>query len=452
MNDSMNLKEILELFVRKWKSVVTFVLLITLCGGLGSFAIPPTYEAKVDLLINSPLKEEGRAVLEAYEIDMNLRLIETYRYILKSDRMLSKVNLVLNKRYKKFELTKKIKVESSSESQIITIIAQEVSPQKAALLVNTYATTFQGEIKELMNLENINVLKASSADRDTKKVKPSIIVYFIMSFVLSLLISLMTIIAKEVYLTPLDTVRKVENALGISNLGTIPLINGRYKNRKYRHRAEEGIFTNLDFPDLVIEEYRSLSGNLEFIMKTKNLKTFMVTSASEGDGKSTTSGNLAIIMAMNGKKTLYIDADLRKSSGRVLFNLPKRKGLTSNLAGYYPLDKIIQETEVDNLSFISAGPIPQNPTKLLASNQLKQLLDELKKTFDLIIIDTPPIVVSDAVTLSSIVDGCLFVIDAMSTKEDIAVKSLAKLTKVNAPIVGSILNRTRFTKSKVYYY
>jgi len=366
--------------------------------------------------------------------------------------MLSKVNLVLNKRYKKFELTKKIKVESSSESQIITIIAQEVSPQKAALLVNTYATTFQGEIKELMNLENINVLKASSADRDTKKVKPSIIVYFIMSFVLSLLISLMTIIAKEVYLTPLDTVRKVENALGISNLGTIPLINGRYKNRKYRHRAEEGIFTNLDFPDLVIEEYRSLSGNLEFIMKTKNLKTFMVTSASEGDGKSTTSGNLAIIMAMNGKKTLYIDADLRKSSGRVLFNLPKRKGLTSNLAGYYPLDKIIQETEVDNLSFISAGPIPQNPTKLLASNQLKQLLDELKKTFDLIIIDTPPIVVSDAVTLSSIVDGCLFVIDAMSTKEDIAVKSLAKLTKVNAPIVGSILNRTRFTKSKVYYY
>lgn len=452
MNDHMNLNEILELLFQRWKAIVTFVLLITLCGGLSSFAIPPTYEAKVDLLINSPSKEEGRSALETYEIDMNLRLIETYRYILKSDRMISKVNLGLNKRYKKFELTKKIKVESSSESQIITIIAQEESPQKAALLVNMYATTFQGEIKELMNLENINILKNSSADRDTKKVKPSILFYFVMSFVLSLLVSIMTIIAKEVYFTPLHTVRKVENALGISNLGTIPFINGRYNNRMHWNAAKECLFTNLEFPDLVIEEYRSLRVNLEFIINLKNLKTIMVTSATAGDGKSTISGNLAIIMAMNGKKTIYIDADLRKSSGRIFFNLPKRKGLTSNLAGHYPLDKIIQETEIDNLSFISPGPIPPNPTKFLASNQMKQLLEELKKTFDIIIIDTPPLVVSDAVTLSSIVDGCLFVVDAMSTKEDIAVKSLTKLTKVNAPIIGSILNRSRFSKSKVYYY
>ena len=379
MNESMNLKEILELLIFKWKAIVIFLLLITLCGGLSSFAISPTYEAKVDLLINSPTKEDGRAVLETYEIDMNLRLIETYRYILKSDRMISKVNLELNQKYKKYDLTKKINVQSSSESQIITIIAQEGSPEKAALLVNTYAATFQEEIKELMNLENINILKFASADNDTKRVNPSTLFYFVISFVLGFLVCIIIVIGKEIYFTPLHTVQKVESALGISNLGTIPLVNEGYKNRLHRNESEESIFTNPGFPDFIIEEYRSLRGNLEFIMKQQNVKSILITSSSAGDGTSTVSGNLAIVMAMSGKKTIYIDANFRKSSRRVLFNLPKRKGLYSNIAGHYTLDKIIQETGIDNLSFISAGPIPLNPTKFLASNQMEHLFEEFKR-------------------------------------------------------------------------
>ena len=440
MNEQMNLKEIFQLIGQHWRKITSFLLLITLCGGFGSFAIPPTFEAKIDLLINNPTNDEGSTVLETYEIDMNLRLIETYKYILKSDRMMSKVNAEFNKPYTNEELKEKIKIESTNESQILTIIAYEKSPKQAALLVNTYATTFQEEIKELMHLENIRVLKDVSAEKDTRKVRPNNLFYFILSFVCGLLLCVIIIITREIYFTKMDSVVKTERATGMTNLGTIP-----YMDKNLRSPAHG------ELPDFIIEEYRRLRENVEFMLKGRDMKTIMVTSSSPGDGKSTISGNLAMIMAMNGKKTIYIDADLRKSTGRTLFNLPKRKGLTSAIAGHETFDSIIQATETENLSFISAGPQPLNPTKFLSSTQMKELLEQLARKYDVIIIDSPPLLVADAVTISSIVDGCLFVIDAKSTKEELAVKSLAQLTKVNAPLLGTVLNRTDPTKSDTYY-
>lgn len=443
MNEQMNLKEILQLMGLHWRKITSFVLLITLCGGFGSFAIPPTYEAKIDLLINNPTNDDRSTVLETYEIDMNLRLIETYKYILKSDRMMSNANEQFNKPYTNEELTRKIKVESTNESQILTIIAHESSPERAALLVNTYATTFQKEIKELMYLENIKVLKDVSAEKDAKKVKPNHIFYFILSFVCGLLLCVIIVITHEIYFTKMNSVVKTERATGLTNLGTIPFVDKSVCSQA--HNA------NGDLPDFIIEEYRRLRGNVEFMLKEQNIKTLMITSSSPGDGKSTVSGNLAMIMAMNGKKTIYIDADLRKSTGRRLFNLPKRKGLTSAIAGHETFDSIIQATKIDNLSFISAGPQPLNPTKFLSSTHMKELLEQLESQYDVIIIDSPPLLVADAVTLSSIVDGCLFVIDAKSTKEELAMKSLAQLTKVNAPLLGTVLNRTDPSKSETYY-
>ncbi|WP_318616809.1 polysaccharide biosynthesis tyrosine autokinase [Sporosarcina sp. YIM B06819] len=443
--------EIFQLIGNQWRKITSFLLLITLCGGFSSFAIPPTYEAKIDLLINNPTKDEGSTVLETYEIDMNLRLIETYKYILKSDRMMANVNAEFNKPYTNGELMEKIKIVSTNESQILTIIANEKSQKQAALLVNTYAATFQKEIKDLMHLENIKVLKEVSAEKDTRKVKPNHAYYFILSFVCGLLLCVTIVIAREVYFTKMDSVVKTERATGMTNLGTIPFMDKILLSQMHNDGPQGSLFTNGNLPDFIIEEYRRLRENIEFMLKGRGIKTIMITSSSPGDGKSTISSNLAMIMAMNGKKTIYIDADLRKSTGRTLFNLPKRKGLTSAIAGHETFESIIQATEIENLSFISAGPQPLNPTKFLSSARMKELLEQLAKKFDVIIIDSPPLLVVDAVTLSSIVDGCLFVIDAKSTKEELAMKSLAQLTKVNAPLLGTVLNRTDPANSNTYY-
>lgn len=443
MNEQMTLRELLQLIAQRWRKIMLFLVVITLGGGFSSFAISPTYETKIDLLINNATKNDEILALETYEIDMNLRLIETYKYILKSNRMMTKVNQGFNKPYTKEELAEKIRIESTDESQILTIIAQGKSPEQAALLVNTYAATFQEEIKELMHLENIKVLQQVSAEQDARKVKPNHVFYFILSFVCGLLLCVIIIITREIYFSKMDSVVKTERTTGLVNLGTIP-----FANKSLLSQLDNA---NANLPDFIIEEYRRFRENVEFRLKEQGVRTIMVTSSSSGDGKSTISGNLAMVLAVNGKRVVYIDADLRKSTGRTLFNLPKRKGLTSVIAGHETMESIIQPTKVENLFFISAGPLPPNPTKFLSSVQMKELLEQLPAKYDVIIIDSPPLLVADAVTLSSIVDGCLFVVDAKSTKEEFVVKSLAQLTKVNAPLLGTVLNRTDPSKSDTYY-
>jgi len=156
--------------------------------------------------------------------------------------MMSNANEQFNKPYTNEELTRKIKVESTNESQILTIIAHESSPERAALLVNTYATTFQKEIKELMYLENIKVLKDVSAEKDAKKVKPNHIFYFILSFVCGLLLCVIIVITHEIYFTKMNSVVKTERATGLTNLGTIPFVDKSVCSQA--HNA------NGDLPDL----------------------------------------------------------------------------------------------------------------------------------------------------------------------------------------------------------
>ncbi|RFU64883.1 polysaccharide biosynthesis tyrosine autokinase [Peribacillus glennii] len=453
MKQAFEVKAIFSIFMNKWKLILLVVLVFTLAGGMVSFAVPPIYQAKTDILINQTMKNKDSTVLTSGEIESNLQLIETYKYILKSDRIVNKVNAVLKESYKKSDLLKKVKIESNNNTQILTVVAEEKSPKKAALLANTFASTFQKEIQTLMNFDNVHLLNDATVELDTKLVKPIPVIYFTVSFLIGLCISTMIVIIKEVYFTVLDTPQKMEKALGIPTLGTTPFIEGKTKNHTFlTDERYLKMIPQLEFSPQIIEAFRTLRANLQFIMTQQEVKTILLTSSVPGEGKSITSGNLAVIMAMDNKKTIYVDADLRKATGRMLFNTSNRKGITSFISGNSSIEEIVQETEIKNLSFIAAGPIPPNPSELLSTNMLKKLLDDLKKRFDVIIVDSPPLILADAVILSTKVDGCIFVADAFSTKQDLAVKSIEQLQKVKAPLLGSILNKSRLEGAASYYY
>lgn len=442
MRQTISFKEILSLFYNKRKSIIFVVLLITLGGGSVYFTIPPVYEVRTDLLINNSAKITQNTNLQANEIDTNLRLIETYKQMLKSDRMISKVNEELEKPYSKEVITSNVKIETSNNSQIITIVVSEKTPEAAALLANTYAEIFQKQVNELMNLENINILKEVSADTDVIMVKLSAILYYIISFVIGLLICGMTILIREFHMTDLNTVTKTERSLGIPSLGTISFTKSkkrmkrRFKNKQYK------LVQDVYNPSHLVEEFRNLRANVQYQMEQKKIKAFMVTSPNFVEGKTFISGNLAIVMAMDGKKTVYVDTDLRKPDGRKLFDLPERNGLTSAISGEFKLEEVIQQTSINNLFFISAGPIPPNSAEILSSTIMKEVIEELKSNFDVIIFDTSPLSVTDALSLSMLVDGCLFVINAANSKEELARKSMARLTKVGTTFLGSVLNRS----------
>jgi protein-tyrosine kinase len=203
----------------------------------------------------------------------------------------------------------------------------------------------------------------------------------------------------------------------------------------------------------IAEAYRTIRTNIQFASIDKEIKMILVTSTAPSEGKSTTAANLAIVMAQAGKKTLYIDADMRKPTGHKTFRVPNRQGLTSCLVGQSNVHGVIQSTEIENLHVITAGPIPPNPAELLASNRMKEFIRELKKEFDQIIIDSPPVLaVADATILATQVDGCILVVNAGKTNREMAIKAKQQLENVKAPMLGVVLNNKEMKGNSYYYY
>lgn len=203
----------------------------------------------------------------------------------------------------------------------------------------------------------------------------------------------------------------------------------------------------------VSEAYRSLRTNIQFASIDESVKAVSITSASPGEGKSTTASNLAATYAQADLKVLLIDADLRKPTAHHTFLSSNRYGLTSVLTKQCHVSEVIVETYVPNLYLLPSGMIPPNPAELLASNRMKQLIEDLKQEYDMIIIDTPPaLAVTDAQIVATIVDGVLLVVDSGGVKIAQAQKAKDKLQVVNAKLLGVVINNVKRGKQDDYYY
>ncbi|WIV20002.1 CpsD/CapB family tyrosine-protein kinase [Paenibacillus polygoni] len=221
----------------------------------------------------------------------------------------------------------------------------------------------------------------------------------------------------------------------------------RLQNKK-RHLI---VLTNSRSP--IAEAYRSLRTNIDFSSVDQRTQVIMVTSSGPEEGKSTVVANLAVTYAQDGRKVLLIDADMRKPTGHRTFQLTNRTGLSSVLSNQSDLEEVIQQTEVPNLYIMTAGPIPPNPAEMLNSNRMKSMMQLLREQFDMILIDTPPVLaVTDAQLLASNSDGVLLVINSGKVKKDIAIKAKENLLRVNARMLGVVLNNVKRKTSEEYYY
>lgn len=223
--------------------------------------------------------------------------------------------------------------------------------------------------------------------------------------------------------------------------------------RKFEDKDAYSELVTLNAPYSVMsEEFRTLRTNIQFSMFDQSFKTLVVTSSISGEGKSTVASNLASVFASQGKKVVLVDADLRKPSIHVKFNLSNDRGLTSFLIGTEPsLSYITGQPYHKNLYILTSGLVPPNPSELLASQKMTTFIDKLKEEFDLIIFDAPPVtVVTDAAILASIVDGTVFVVRNGVADRNMLIKSKELLDKVHANIVGTVFNRKKEIKEKEY--
>jgi capsular exopolysaccharide synthesis family protein len=209
-------------------------------------------------------------------------------------------------------------------------------------------------------------------------------------------------------------------------------------------------FSNSRSP--ISEQFKTIRTNIQF-SSDLGIRTIVVTSSGPGEGKSTTVANLAVVFAQQGKKTLLLDCDMRKPTVHYTFHVENQRGLTSYLTKRNELDQCIQETEVENLSIMTTGPIPPNPAELLSSQTMKDMLNKALEDFDMILIDTPPVLaVTDAQILANQCDGTILVIKSGETPIDAAIKSKELLLAANGKLLGTVLNNKKIQDSHYYYY
>lgn len=216
------------------------------------------------------------------------------------------------------------------------------------------------------------------------------------------------------------------------------------KRKLTEQKKGSSLITHLKPNSVITEDFRTIRTNIEFSSIDEKIKTLLVTSSLPFEGKSTISSNLANVFSKNGKKILYVDADLRKPMLHRTFSIPNEKGLSTILASKFNSirwNDIVVNGPEDNLYLLPTGPIPPNPAELLDSEQMTKLMDELKNHFDLIIYDTPPVIpVTDSQILADKVDGVVLVARYNYTKKQTIKLTKDKLDAVEAKIIGYIFN------------
>jgi len=203
---------------------------------------------------------------------------------------------------------------------------------------------------------------------------------------------------------------------------------------------------------IAAESYRTLRTNIQYSSFDKEYKVIVVTSSEPGEGKSTTSGNLALCMAQGDKKVILIDCDLRRPSLHKKFKLSNLEGLSDIMIGKKDLNQVVNRYN-KNLVLLTSGKIPPNPSEMLSSKAMSNLLDNLKENYDYIILDTPPVqAVTDSQILSTKADGTILVVRADRTRRESIQNAISLLRKVNSHIIGTVLNGIEANRNKYYYY
>ncbi len=321
----------------------------------------------------------------------------------------------------------------------------------------------EARITEVGQLGNVTIIDRAVVP--VSPVKPKKKMNLMLGAVIGLMLGLGLAFVMEYMDTSVRSIEDVE-ALGLHLMGTIPVIRAAHKDGRPEgggarldeetRQVEARLVTHLRPKSPISESYRSLRTSIQFARSDAPVRTVLVSSAGPKEGKSTTVANLAITMAQLNTRTLLVDADLRRPILHKLFGVPRDVGLTNLLVGRASLAEVLVPTPVANLTLVPAGVLPPNPSELLGSQQMKECLEQFRQRFDVVLIDSPPVIaVTDASLLARLVDGVLLVVNSGSTNREALLRAKELLEQVQAPVLGVLLNNitpTNMYGSYYYYY
>lgn len=337
-----------------------------------------------------------------------------------------------------FELNKKsieygvLKRQSDSDRQMYEILLKRLNEASV------------GE-----DIQTVNVRIVDRADVPKAPIKPRKLLNIVLAIMIGLGLGAGLAFFFDYMDNTFRTPEDVEEILNTPFLGIVPNIQIKESDKP----DSRDMIVQVNPRSTSAEAFRSIRTNLLLSSADHRPEVLLVTSPGPSEGKSLIAINLALILAQTGGSVVLVDADMRKPRIHKVFNVDDSKGLSTLLVERTEMNEVIVNSGIPNLYIIPGGPKPPNPSELLGSKRMTEILKELKGRFERIIIDSPPIIaVTDAPVISTICDGVVLVLKAGMTSKDLAKRSLKNLRDLNARILGAVLNDVDLEKDKYYYY
>lgn len=511
MEEEIDLRQYLFVLQRWWWLILGCTLLAAVVAFAVSSWMQPVYQARVTLLVQ---QAPTTGLSEYTAILTSERLAQTYAQMLTGRPVLEATIARMGLPETPEKLAKRVKVERVRDTQLIQVKVEDTDPVQAAAVANTLAEVFTEQVRAIQKqryTESLNNLEAqinklSAAIEETQKELEArahdatpqgqaertrletilagyrnthaALVQSYEQMRLTAAQSADTVILFEVAQVPREPVhpRKLMNTAVAGVLGAMLAVVAAFVveylddtlktpddvNRTLGlptlsaiGRLEEGqseLILKADPLSPVSEAFRVLRTNIRYSSVDRPLQVLLVTSAGPEEGKSVVAANLALALAQAGLRTALVDADLRRPRQHRLFGLHPGEGLTGALlAG--STDGRLQLTEVEGLSILPAGEKPPNPVELLGSQRMRELREELRGSFDAVVVDSPPVLIgADAAVLGQMADGVLLVVDAGVTRRDAARQAVESLRQVGANVIGVVLNRVPSRRGGYNYY
>lgn len=442
--EDIDIKRIFDIiFSKKIFIILIIILSITLGYVYSYYYKQPEYKSSVTILL---VADENKADKELTQTDLNINtsLISTYSSIAKSTNVMQKTIDNLGLDISTSKLQKNIEVNQIDKTQFLKITVKDSNPEIAKNIANELSRVFTEQIKEIYNLANISIVdeaEIENAPCNINHVKDIIIFTFA-----GLIVSIITIMIIYFFDDTIKDEKDIEKNIKLRNIGTLPI-----------DKENNDLIIENNPKSHIVECIKTIRTN---ILYSTNRKTILITSSKQKEGKSWIINNLAIAFAQANKKVILVDTDLRKENEKnEIFSVDKGEGLSdfikeisnNKLENLEKSKKYIKETKFPNLHILQNGTIPPNPSELLSSNNMKNLLDLLKNMYDIVLLDgTSCMIVSDSIALSSMVDSTILVAENKKSKISDLKKTKKLIEDVNGKILGIIFNKSEIQKGKYY--
>lgn len=471
---SLDLRDYVRVFRQRWLGVVALMLIGVLCSAGWILLQTPTYSSVSVGYVSVPAGDNMGGALAGDNLAKSKAT--SYASFSSSRPVAESVIKALKLDVKPDVLLKQISTTASKDTPELKITATATTAVEAQALANAWVVALGEQVAILeatsasgggasaggtdASASIIKVIALGDAPLPSAPTSPNKKIALILGALAGLILGIAYALVRNHLDRRIHSVAMVEKALGVAVVGTIP-VDERLRNGE--HVVESGIIDHMSTEGYAFSEaLRELRTNLHYMNVDNPPRVIVITSSIPSEGKSTIAANLAVTIAATGEKVILIDGDLRRPVVSEYFGLASGGGLTDILSGQAELADVLQVYgPVPALSVLGAGRIPPNPSELLGSNSMRRLLETMAKDA-VVLIDAPPLLpVTDAAILARSTDGALVVAGAGKTTIDELEKAVSTLTKVNAPLLGAVLNRVPTTGGqaagygyygKTYYY